>query len=136
MVRGATTEFVHATKGAAQVNPATQFLPFRAHSDTRTRKKLPGGGGAGDASFTVTVLTLPSPGSLAVAPPGATNAAPPILVGQKALPTFSDALAQVRRCVWRQMAFCLSAEDADKRKLPAGLFEHLGELLAMPPESG
>ena len=49
---------------------------------------------------------------------------------KKALPTFSDALAQVRRCLWRQLAFCMSVEDTDKRKPPAALFEHLGELLA------
>ena len=49
---------------------------------------------------------------------------------KKALPTFSDALAQVRRCLWRQMAFCLSQENTDKRKPPAALFAHFGELLA------
>ena len=49
---------------------------------------------------------------------------------QKALPTFSDALAQVRRCLWRQMAFCLSANDIDGQKPPASIFEHLGEMLA------
>ena len=49
---------------------------------------------------------------------------------QKALPTFSDALAQVRRCLWRQLAFCTSEENTDKRKPPADLFAHLGELLA------
>ena len=49
---------------------------------------------------------------------------------RKVLPTFSDALAQVRRCLWLQMAFCLSVDDADKRKPPADLFAHLGELLA------
>ncbi len=49
---------------------------------------------------------------------------------QKALPTFSDALAQVRRCWWRQMAFCLSHDHTDKQKPPAAFFEHLGELLA------
>lgn len=49
---------------------------------------------------------------------------------QEALPTFSDALAQVRRCLWRQLAFCMSADETDKRKPPAALFEHLGEMLA------
>ena len=49
---------------------------------------------------------------------------------QKALPTFSDALAQVRRCLWRQLAFCTSQENTDRRKPPADLFAHFGELLA------
>ena len=49
---------------------------------------------------------------------------------QKALPTFSDALAQVRRHLWQQMAFCRSDENTDKRKPPAALLRHLGELLA------
>ncbi len=49
---------------------------------------------------------------------------------KKALPTFSDALAQVRRCLWRQLAFCMSKENIDSRKPPAALFEHLGEMLA------
>ena len=49
---------------------------------------------------------------------------------KKALPTFSDALAQVRRCVWRQLAFCMSVEDTNKRKPPAALFNYLGEMLA------
>ena len=49
---------------------------------------------------------------------------------KKALPTFSDALAQVRRCLWRQLAFCMSVENRDKRKPPAVLFAHLGEMLA------
>ena len=49
---------------------------------------------------------------------------------QKALPTFSDALAQVRRCLRRQMAFCTSAENTDNRKPPVDLFAHFGELLA------
>ena len=48
----------------------------------------------------------------------------------KARPTFSDALAQVRRCLWRQLAFCTSIGDADKRKPPADLGAHLGEMLA------
>ena len=49
---------------------------------------------------------------------------------QKTLPTFSDALAQVRRCLWRQMAFCMSPDQPDSRKPPANLFAHFGELLA------
>ena len=49
---------------------------------------------------------------------------------QKTLPTFSDALAQVRRCLWRQLAFCTSQENTDRRKPPADLCAHFGELLA------
>ena len=49
---------------------------------------------------------------------------------KKALPTFSDALAQARRCLWQQLAFCTSEENTDKRKPPADLFAHFGELLA------
>ena len=49
---------------------------------------------------------------------------------QKVLPTFSDALAQVRRCLWRQLAFCMSADDTDRRKPPAALFGHFGEMLS------
>ncbi len=48
---------------------------------------------------------------------------------KKALPTFSDALAQVRRCLWRQLAFCMSQQHTDSRKPPANLFAHFGELL-------
>jgi hypothetical protein len=49
---------------------------------------------------------------------------------EKTLPTFADALAQVRRCLWQRMAFCMSAENTDKQKSPASFFDHLGELLA------
>lgn len=48
----------------------------------------------------------------------------------KELPTFSDALAQVRRCLWREMTLLLSREHTDRQKIPASLFAHLGELLA------
>ena len=49
---------------------------------------------------------------------------------KKTLPTFSDALAQVRRCLWRQMSLMLSHENTERQKIPAQLFAHLGELLA------
>lgn len=49
---------------------------------------------------------------------------------KKALPTFSDALAQVRRYLWRQMSLMLSAENTERQKIPTSLFAHLGELLA------
>ncbi len=49
---------------------------------------------------------------------------------QKALPTFSDALAQVRRCLWRQLAFGTSPAQRDSQKPPIDLCAHFGELLA------
>jgi hypothetical protein len=49
---------------------------------------------------------------------------------KKTLPTFSDALAQVRRCLWQRMAFCMSHDQNDSRKPPADLFAHFGEVLA------
>ena len=49
---------------------------------------------------------------------------------KKALPTFSDALAQVRRCLWRQMSLSLSQKHTEREKIPAAFFAHLGELLA------
>jgi hypothetical protein len=49
---------------------------------------------------------------------------------EKTLPTFADALAQVRRCLWRRMAFCMSSENADRQKSASSFFDHLGELLA------
>jgi DDE superfamily endonuclease len=49
---------------------------------------------------------------------------------QKARPTFADALAQVRRALWRQLGFWLSEAAADKQKPAHVLFEHFAELLA------
>ena len=49
---------------------------------------------------------------------------------KKARPTFSYALAQVRRCLWRQMGLSLSRERTERQEIPASLFAHLGELLA------
>jgi hypothetical protein len=49
---------------------------------------------------------------------------------QKAQPTFADALAQVRRALWRQVGFWLSEAALDKQKLPQVFFEHVAELLA------
>lgn len=49
---------------------------------------------------------------------------------QKARPTFADALAQVRRALWRQLGFLLSAAAVDKQKSPQVLLEHVAELLA------
>jgi hypothetical protein len=49
---------------------------------------------------------------------------------KKARPTFADALAQVRRALWRQLGFWLSEAAIEKRKPTPVLFEHLAELLA------
>jgi hypothetical protein len=49
---------------------------------------------------------------------------------QKARPTFADALAQVRRALWRQLGFWLSEAGVEKQKPAHVLFEHFAELLA------
>jgi DDE superfamily endonuclease len=49
---------------------------------------------------------------------------------EKVRPTFADALAQVRRALWRQLGFWLSEAAVDKQKPPQGFFEHVAELLA------
>ena len=49
---------------------------------------------------------------------------------QKARPTFVDALAQVRRALWRQLGFWLSETAIDRQKSAPVLFEHFAELLA------
>jgi hypothetical protein len=51
----------------------------------------------------------------------------------KAQPTFADALAQVRRALWRQLGFWLSAAAIDAQKPTQVLFEHVAELLAYLP---
>jgi hypothetical protein len=48
----------------------------------------------------------------------------------KARPTFVDALAQVRRALWRQLGFWLSEAAIEKQKSAPVLFEHFAELLA------
>jgi hypothetical protein len=48
---------------------------------------------------------------------------------KKARPTFADALAQVRRALWRQLGFWLSDAAVDKQKPAQVLFEHFAELL-------
>jgi hypothetical protein len=47
----------------------------------------------------------------------------------KATPTFSDALALVRRRLWTHMAFPTSPCDADVEKVPRTLLNHLADLL-------
>ena len=47
----------------------------------------------------------------------------------KALPTFSDALALVRRELWGQAAFCMSARDHDVVEVPRAFVERLTDAL-------
>ena len=47
----------------------------------------------------------------------------------KALPTFSDALALVRRELWAQTAFCMSAARPDMVEVPRALVERLTDAL-------
>jgi hypothetical protein len=49
---------------------------------------------------------------------------------EKAQPTFADALAQVRRALWRQVGFWRSEAAGDTQKSPQVFFEHVAELLA------
>jgi hypothetical protein len=49
---------------------------------------------------------------------------------EKARPTFADALAQVRRALWRQVGFWLSDSAIEKQKSTPLLCEHLAERLA------
>jgi hypothetical protein len=49
---------------------------------------------------------------------------------EKARPTFADALAQVRRALWRQLGSWLSEAAIEKQKSAPVLFEHFAELLA------
>jgi hypothetical protein len=44
-------------------------------------------------------------------------------------PTFSDAIAVVRRSLWTHQVFQTSPRDADPRKIPRALADHLCELL-------
>jgi hypothetical protein len=48
---------------------------------------------------------------------------------RKPHPTFADALALVRRELWRHQAFPLSTQAADVVKLPRSVLEHLTETL-------
>jgi hypothetical protein len=48
---------------------------------------------------------------------------------RKPHPTFSDALALVRRELWTEETFCRSAREADMVKVPRALVEHLTETL-------
>jgi hypothetical protein len=49
---------------------------------------------------------------------------------KKTRPTFADAMAQVRRALWRQLGFWLSEAVIEKQKSAPVLFEHIAELLA------
>lgn len=48
---------------------------------------------------------------------------------RKLVPTFSDALAQVRRELWTYEAFCLSGMEAEMVKVPRILMERLTDTL-------
>ncbi len=48
----------------------------------------------------------------------------------KPLPTFSDALALVRRSLWASLTFQLSQEEPDMVKVPRVLLERFNDLLA------
>jgi len=48
---------------------------------------------------------------------------------QKAQPTFADALALVRRELWAQAAFRLSASEPDMVKVPRRFIERLTDTL-------
>src|SRR5437764_225880 len=47
----------------------------------------------------------------------------------KTLPTFSDAIALVRRHLWAHMCFCMSPRDPDIPKVPRVLVDRLADLL-------
>jgi hypothetical protein len=47
----------------------------------------------------------------------------------KTLPTFSDAIALVRRHLWSHMGFCLSPADPEVQKVPRVLVDRLADLL-------
>jgi hypothetical protein len=48
---------------------------------------------------------------------------------QKSLPTFSDALAVVRQCLWRQLGFQTSYSQGDMQKVPNNLLWRMAEAL-------
>jgi hypothetical protein len=48
---------------------------------------------------------------------------------RKRAPTFADALALVRRGIWRHEGFCISGAEADTIKVPRAFLEHLTETL-------
>lgn len=48
---------------------------------------------------------------------------------QKELPTFSDALALVRRELWGHLAFCMSDREADLVKVPRALVDRFADAL-------
>ncbi len=48
---------------------------------------------------------------------------------RKRAPTFADALALIRREIWRHEGFCMSGAEADAIKVPRAFLEHLTETL-------
>jgi hypothetical protein len=51
------------------------------------------------------------------------------VVSQEPHPTFSDALALVRRELWAEETFCGSVREAEMVKVPRAFVEHLTETL-------
>jgi hypothetical protein len=51
----------------------------------------------------------------------------------KSVPTFSDALAAVRRVLWGQMDFCMSLSEPDMEETRAELFAHMADMLCHGP---
>jgi hypothetical protein len=49
---------------------------------------------------------------------------------KKETPTFSDAIAAVRRLLWQNMHFSTSDNQADMIKIPKPLLQHLQHILA------
>lgn len=48
---------------------------------------------------------------------------------EKAVPTFSDALAAVRRSLWREQGFVSSGRKTESLQIPQCLYERLTEAL-------
>jgi hypothetical protein len=48
---------------------------------------------------------------------------------QKAQPTFADALAAVRQCLWRQAHFSMSPSETEMVKIPKALFARFTDTL-------
>jgi hypothetical protein len=57
----------------------------------------------------------------------AANALRQVAWYHKARPTFTDALALVRRQLWAQTTFCESSADTDTVKVPRAFMERLTE---------
>jgi hypothetical protein len=49
---------------------------------------------------------------------------------EKELPTFADAIAMVRRCLWSDCHFSTSSESRDVLKVPRSLLERLTDAVS------